>query len=167
MIRTYLYTREDKRYELNNHELELVQQVYEINKDSENADAAFLEKFARWAAGSMGDCIKCGRAVELYCFYNSDDDEVICLDCSLDGDEFSLNETFAQAAESEAAREAAYKEQQEKRAARHAAINAQGFEVCDRCDGYGVISSYIHVNGGVCFKCGGTGSGNFLRKGEN
>ena len=36
-------------------------------------------------------------------------------------------------------------------------IEAQGFKVCDRCGGYGIISSYKHVNGGVCFECGGNG----------
>lgn len=26
---------------------------------------------------------------------------------------------------------------------------------CSRCGGYGYISGYSHVKGGVCFKCGG------------
>lgn len=28
---------------------------------------------------------------------------------------------------------------------------------CDRCNGNGTIRGYSHVQGGVCFKCGGTG----------
>lgn len=29
---------------------------------------------------------------------------------------------------------------------------------CERCRGRGHIAMYSHVQGGVCFKCGGTGS---------
>lgn len=29
---------------------------------------------------------------------------------------------------------------------------------CDRCNGKGNIACYRHVQGGVCFKCGGTGN---------
>jgi len=29
---------------------------------------------------------------------------------------------------------------------------------CDKCDGTGIIPIYMHVQNGVCFKCGGSGS---------
>lgn len=36
---------------------------------------------------------------------------------------------------------------------------------CERCRGKGIIPSFSHVQGGVCFKCGGTGSPRILPAG--
>lgn len=36
---------------------------------------------------------------------------------------------------------------------------------CDKCGGLGVIPSYIHVDGGVCFDCGGSGREADTRRG--
>jgi len=32
-----------------------------------------------------------------------------------------------------------------------------GPEACERCAGVGVIESYKHIDGGLCYECGGTG----------
>ena len=34
-----------------------------------------------------------------------------------------------------------------------------GFEKCGKCGGKGWIRSYIHIENGKCFECGGTGRG--------
>jgi hypothetical protein len=31
--------------------------------------------------------------------------------------------------------------------------------VCEKCDGEGRIPEYAHIGGGICFRCGGTGTG--------
>lgn len=36
-------------------------------------------------------------------------------------------------------------------------IKHDGPEACERCAGAGVIESYKHIDGGLCYECGGTG----------
>lgn len=44
-----------------------------------------------------------------------------------------------------------------ERAAREAILRDHG-KVCNRCGGAGYITAFEHVEGGRCFKCGGTGA---------
>lgn len=162
MTRIFAYDDEDNLYEHSEVSDETITQLRSIDYSECKTDmASFIEQMDK---NRIGKCRVCGAVVKVgWQMLDSDGKATgvaICQEHDFTGtkngdwEKFKLYDHKKEVREKRNAKARAKAEAHQKRCEE---IEARGDKVCGRCGGYGIISAFIHVNGGECFECQGLG----------